>query len=130
MRQTGTVKFFNQEKGYGFISPADGSKDVFVHITAVQRSGIPELNEGMKVSFEIQPGQVAALNDWSLTFRTDAPTYSEMEVSGLGGTIADVDVTFTITHPNDEDLDVYLIGPTGTRVELATDVGEPGTTSP
>jgi CspA family cold shock protein len=55
MRQTGTVKFFNQEKGYGFISPADGSKDVFVHITAVQRSGIPELTEGMKVSFDIQP---------------------------------------------------------------------------
>lgn len=55
MRQNGTVKFFNQTKGYGFISPADGSKDVFVHITAVQRSGIPELVEGTKVSFEIQP---------------------------------------------------------------------------
>jgi CspA family cold shock protein len=55
MRQTGTVKFFNQEKGFGFISPADGSKDVFVHITAVQRSGIPELSEGMKVSFDVQP---------------------------------------------------------------------------
>ena len=55
MRQNGTVKFFNQAKGYGFISPADGSKDVFVHITAVQRSGIPELSENMKISFEIQP---------------------------------------------------------------------------
>lgn len=55
MRQNGTVKFFNQSKGYGFISPADGGQDVFVHITAVQRSGIPELSENMKISFEVQP---------------------------------------------------------------------------
>jgi CspA family cold shock protein len=55
MRQSGTVKFFNQAKGYGFISPDDGGKDVFVHITAVQRSGIPELSEGLKISFEVQP---------------------------------------------------------------------------
>jgi CspA family cold shock protein len=54
MRQNGTVKFFNQAKGYGFVSPESGGKDVFVHITAVQRSGIPELNEGMKISFEVQ----------------------------------------------------------------------------
>jgi cold shock protein len=55
MRENGTVKFFNQAKGYGFISPDGGGKDVFVHITAVQRSGIPELAENMKLSFEIQP---------------------------------------------------------------------------
>lgn len=55
MRQNGIVKFFNQSKGYGFISPDAGGKDVFVHITAVQRAGIPELNEGMKLSFEVQP---------------------------------------------------------------------------
>jgi CspA family cold shock protein len=55
MRQNGTVKFFNQAKGYGFVSPDDGGKDVFVHITAVQRSGIPELAEGTKISFEVQP---------------------------------------------------------------------------
>ncbi len=55
MRQNGTVKFFNQAKGFGFIAPDDGGKDVFVHITAVQRSGIPELTEGMKLSFEVQP---------------------------------------------------------------------------
>jgi cold shock protein len=55
MRQTGIVKFFNAAKGYGFISPDGGGKDVFVHITAVQRSGIPELIEGMKLSFEVQP---------------------------------------------------------------------------
>jgi CspA family cold shock protein len=55
MRQKGTVKFFNTAKGYGFIAPDEGGKDVFVHITAVQRSGIPELTEGTKLSFEIQP---------------------------------------------------------------------------
>jgi CspA family cold shock protein len=55
MRQRGTVKFFHAAKGYGFITPDDGGKDVFVHITAVQRSGIPELAEGTKLSFELQP---------------------------------------------------------------------------
>jgi cold shock protein len=55
MRQHGTVKFFNLAKGYGFIAPNEGGKDVFVHITAVQRSGIPELAEGTKLSFELQP---------------------------------------------------------------------------
>ena len=53
MRKIGTVKFFNQAKGYGFVSPEDGGKDVFVHITAVQKSGIPELDEGVKISFDI-----------------------------------------------------------------------------
>ena len=55
MRQTGTVKFFNQTKGFGFITPDQGGKDVFVHITAVERSGMGSLDEGMKVSFETEP---------------------------------------------------------------------------
>jgi CspA family cold shock protein len=55
MRQKGTVKFFNAAKGYGFITPEDGSKDVFVHVTAVQRAGIPELAEGTRLTFEVQP---------------------------------------------------------------------------
>jgi CspA family cold shock protein len=55
MRQNGTVKFFNTAKGYGFVAPEGGGKDVFVHITAVQRSGIPELTEGTRISFEVQP---------------------------------------------------------------------------
>jgi cold shock protein len=54
MRQNGVVKFFNQAKGYGFVSPDGGNKDVFVHITAVQKSGIPELAEGTKISFDVQ----------------------------------------------------------------------------
>ena len=53
----GTVKWFNPTKGFGFIEPADGGKDAFVHISAVERAGLSTLNEGQKVSFEIQPGQ-------------------------------------------------------------------------
>ena len=55
MRQTGTVKFFNQTKGFGFITPDQGGKDVFVHVTAVERSGIGSLDEGMRVSFDTEP---------------------------------------------------------------------------
>ena len=54
---TGTVKWFNPTKGYGFISPADGSKDAFVHISAVERAGLAALNEGQKVEYELVPGQ-------------------------------------------------------------------------
>ena len=50
---TGTVKWFNGQKGFGFIQPTDGSKDVFVHISAVERAGLSTLNEGQKVSFDI-----------------------------------------------------------------------------
>jgi cold shock protein len=52
----GTVKWFNSQKGYGFIQPEDGSKDVFVHITAVERSGIGNLHEGQRVSYEVERG--------------------------------------------------------------------------
>src|SRR5690349_1619214 len=52
----GTVKWFNAQKGYGFIQPEDGSKDVFVHISAVERSGIGNLHEGQRLSFELERG--------------------------------------------------------------------------
>ena len=52
----GTVKWFNAQKGYGFIQPEDGSKDVFVHISAVERAGMGNLHEGQKVSFELERG--------------------------------------------------------------------------
>ena len=55
MRQNGTVKFFNQSKGFGFITPDDGGKDVFVHITAVEHSDVGALTENMRVSFETEP---------------------------------------------------------------------------
>ena len=54
---TGTVKWFNPTKGYGFIEPEDGSKDCFVHISAVERAGLRSLNEGQKISYELQAGQ-------------------------------------------------------------------------
>jgi CspA family cold shock protein len=50
---TGTVKWFNSQKGFGFIQPDDGSKDVFVHISAVERAGMSGLNEGQKISYDI-----------------------------------------------------------------------------
>ena len=50
---TGTVKFFNTEKGFGFIQPDDGSKDVFVHVRAVEKAGLRSLNEGDKISFDL-----------------------------------------------------------------------------
>jgi CspA family cold shock protein len=54
---TGTVKWFNRAKGYGFIEPEDGGKDAFVHISAVQRAGLPGLREGQKVEYELVEGQ-------------------------------------------------------------------------
>ena len=63
---TGTVKWFNTQKGFGFIQPDDGGKDVLVHISAVQRSGMQTLNEGQKISFDIvqdkRSGKAAAEN--------------------------------------------------------------------
>ena len=53
----GTVKFFNVDRGYGFIAPEDGSKDAFVHISAIERAGIGSLSEGQKVEYELQQGQ-------------------------------------------------------------------------
>jgi CspA family cold shock protein len=53
--QQGVIKFFNAEKGYGFIKPADGGKDIFVHITAVEQAGLASLNEGQRLTFEVEP---------------------------------------------------------------------------
>jgi cold shock protein len=58
---SGTVKWFNAQKGYGFIQPDDGSKDVFVHISAVEKAGLRSLNEGQKVKYELKSGQQGKL---------------------------------------------------------------------
>ena len=61
---TGTVKFFNTQKGFGFIAPTDGGNDVFVHISALERAGMSSLAEGQKVSYEVvsERGKLAATN--------------------------------------------------------------------
>ena len=62
--QTGTVKWFNASKGYGFIEPSDKSKDVFLHISAVEQSGLRDLSDGQKISFntESQNGKISAVD--------------------------------------------------------------------
>lgn len=64
--QTGTVKWFNNQKGYGFIQPENGGADIFVHISAVEKSGLGTLNEGQKIAFEVQEdpkkGKSSAVN--------------------------------------------------------------------
>ena len=64
---TGTVKFFNTTKGFGFISPDNGEKDAFVHISAVQRSGLQGLYEGDKVTFELETGRDGKVSATNLT---------------------------------------------------------------
>ena len=61
---SGTVKWFNSQKGYGFIQPAGGGRDVFVHISAVERAGLSSLNEGQRVEFELEEnrGKTSAVN--------------------------------------------------------------------
>ncbi len=61
---TGTVKFFNTQKGFGFIEPSDGGKDVFVHISAVERAGMTTLREGQKISYDVvtERGKTNAAN--------------------------------------------------------------------
>jgi len=61
---TGTVKFFNTQKGFGFITPGDGSRDVFVHVSAVERSGMTTLNEGQRLTYDVvtERGKQAAAN--------------------------------------------------------------------
>ena len=63
----GTVKFFNSTKGFGFIQPDDGSKDAFVHISAVERAGMSTLNEGQKVSYELEKGRDGKLSATNLS---------------------------------------------------------------
>lgn len=66
---TGTVKFFDSIKGFGFIQPDDGSKDAFVHISAVERAGLSGLREGQKVDYDLQPGRNGKFSAENLVVR-------------------------------------------------------------
>ena len=63
---TGTVKFFNSAKGFGFIQPEDGSKDAFVHISAVERAGLSSLGEGQKVPYDLESGRAGKVSATNL----------------------------------------------------------------
>lgn len=63
---TGTVKFFNPSKGFGFIAPDDGTRDVFVHVSAVERAGLGTLNENQKITFEVEKGNDGRLSATNL----------------------------------------------------------------
>jgi len=65
----GTVKFFNTTKGFGFISPDDGSKDAFVHISAVERAGLTSLTDGQKVSYDLENGRDGKVSATNLQLR-------------------------------------------------------------
>ena len=65
---TGTVKFFNTTKGFGFIQPDDGGKDVFLHVTAVERAGLDKPTEGQKVSFELETGRDGRTSAGSISY--------------------------------------------------------------
>ena len=90
----GTVKWFNATKGYGFIMPQDGGKDVFVHITAVQAAGLKGLNNGQKVSYEVamERGKAAATN---LKLVLNATAYKPKQRAAAGA-IAPVTARFVI----------------------------------
>jgi CspA family cold shock protein len=81
----GTVKFFNSAKGFGFISPEGGGKDVFVHVSAVEAAGMRTLNEGQKVNFDIQPdargSKAANLSAPKRKWRGGAPSRAAMQAS-------------------------------------------------
>ncbi len=82
---TGTVKWFNPVKGFGFIEPEDGSKDAFVHISAVERAGLSTLNEGQKIGYELVPGRdgkSSAENLVDLSSAAAAPAPAAEEASG------------------------------------------------
>ena len=110
---TGTVKWFNATKGYGFIEPDDGSNDVFVHVAAIERAGLATLREGQRVTFATRPGRDGRLSaeDLSVSTPTD---------EGAGGAPHDADLVngtvkwfntakgFGFIEPDDGSNDVFV----------------------
>ena len=86
---TGTVKWFNTQKGFGFIEPSDGGKDVFVHISAVERAGLSSLKEGQKVKYEIVTAAKNRLPTcrWSSNLQQSRPGTQEQRHPSLSGNV-------------------------------------------
>jgi CspA family cold shock protein len=101
----GTGKWFNSQKGFGFIQPTDGSKDVFVHISAVERAGMNGLDEGQKISFDLDLKTDAGLanqnslpvHPWSITFSSISPISqrADFRPKSCGSVIADAGFRFS-----------------------------------
>ena len=93
----GTVKWFNAQKGYGFIQPDDGSKDVFVHITAVERAGLNGLNEGQKVSFDLEtrPAGQDVGDESEIRLSFDRP-WEGVDMSSVHNLLARVGCSFRV----------------------------------
>ena len=116
MAMTGTVKFFNGERGYGFIKPDDGGRDVFVHITAVERAGLKDLTEGQRITFEsisLRSNQMVMTGNGVLdfgakkvrmTFSTGSPAWTRLPLVGellntAKNELLQIHVTGTLQEP-------------------------------
>ena len=106
---TGTVKWFNPAKGFGFIEPEDGSTDAFVHISAVKHAGLATLNEGKKVTYELQPGQNGKSSAENLSV-TEYPRKAPSLTPVRDGTVDAVteDIVVIDNHFSDVDADTKL----------------------
>ncbi len=99
---TGTVKWFNPAKGFGFIEPEDGSNDAFVHISAVERAGLSTLNEGQKISYELQPGQNGKSSAENLKEVSSTDDADDEATDDAGDEVSD-DAGDDVTAESEED---------------------------
>ena len=86
---TGTVKFFNEQKGYGFIAPDGGGQDAFVHITAVERAGMGTLRENQRIGYDLEEDRRGKLAAGNLRSADEAPAEESAEITGIAESQSD-----------------------------------------